>query len=90
MVGIVRAKIDVTADCGHKFPVSLDGLGPHTDLICPTCGAIDHLSAEQVADLEAKLARGIAQLITKGVGELVNQGLAQPLKDRVGFIYRPK
>lgn len=60
----VKTVFPVTGDCGHEFEASAVGITEKTDLVCPTCGAIDHLTKAQVRDVQAKFATALGRLAT--------------------------
>ena len=47
----IRLTLPVTCDCGHAFKISPVGVQPWTDIVCPSCGVIDHLSQETVDEV---------------------------------------
>ncbi len=58
----VKTVFPVTGDCGHTFEASAVGIATETDLLCPTCGAVDHLTKAQVADVQNKFALALGRL----------------------------
>jgi hypothetical protein len=55
----IQGHVPITGDCGHQFDVSIAGLSTETDLVCPECGAIDHLSDEQIGGINDQLNAAI-------------------------------
>ena len=55
-----RVNITVPFDCEtcrHRFTISFKGVGPHTKIICPACGAIEYIPSEQVEALRDGLLK---------------------------------
>jgi hypothetical protein len=84
----VRATIEVTADCGHKFKVPVAGLDAETDLVCPECGAVDHFNAEQIADIQAKFDTALREAATKHVADQLGDALGKAIRGKKGVTYR--
>jgi hypothetical protein len=85
-----KVTIDVTADCGHKFPVSAVGLTPETDLVCPVCGAVDHFNADQIAAIERKIGPAVREAVLEKVRDDFSKGIAKAVRGKKGITYRPK
>jgi hypothetical protein len=86
----VRATVEITGDCGHKFPVSVAGLDTQTDLVCPTCGAIDHVNDEQLANIQRMFNQALAKAGTEKIGKQFSEGLARAARGKKNITYRPK
>lgn len=60
----VKTVFPVTGDCGHNFEASALDITEKTDLVCPTCGAIDHLTKAQAEEVRQKFALALGRLAT--------------------------
>lgn len=43
-----RLSLPITCDCGRAFKIDPTGVQPWTDIVCPSCHNIDHVSQETV------------------------------------------
>lgn len=43
----------IVGECGHRWRAPDETLTPETDLVCPQCGFVEHLSANQIALIAA-------------------------------------
>jgi hypothetical protein len=86
----VTATMEVTADCGHKFKISVIGLEPETDLVCPECGFVDHFNADQVADIQRKFDVALKKAAVDKIGEALGQSLERSARGKKNITYRPK
>ena len=52
----INLKLPVSCQsCAHTFKIDPVGVQPCTDIICPACGTIDHISQETRDDVEQQL-----------------------------------
>lgn len=85
-----RATIEVTAECGHKFTVSVIGLDTDTDLVCPTCGFVDHFDADQIASIREKFDAAVAKAAAEEVRKSTDDILASSTRGLKNVKYTPK
>ena len=59
----INLKLPVACSaCGHAFKIDPVGVQPWTDIICPACGVVDHVSQETVDGVEEELMEGLGGL----------------------------
>lgn len=55
-------KLPITCDCGHVFKIDPAGVDDDTDIICPSCGSVDHLDEDRIADIEQELFDALSDM----------------------------
>lgn len=58
----MRLSLPVTCNCGHGFKIDPVGVQPWTNIVCPSCGAIDHASQETLDEVEDQLIEAVGDL----------------------------
>lgn len=48
--------------CEHGFKIDPVGVQPWTDIVCPACGVVDHVSQETVDGVEAQLMDALGDI----------------------------
>lgn len=61
----------IRGDCGHEYSISVVGLDPETDLVCPQCGGIDHLTADQIDGIITSLNTQIRERTINVLADLI-------------------
>ena len=52
---MINLKLDIHCPCGHNFKIDPVGVQPDTDVICPSCGTVDHVSQSTIDEVEQQL-----------------------------------
>lgn len=60
---LFRAQAPISCDCGETFRVSAFGLDEETDLVCPACGAVSRIDADQAEEYRWALEDAIIDLL---------------------------
>jgi hypothetical protein len=56
----IRLKLPVSCPaCAHGFQINPVGVQPWTDIVCPACGVVDHISQETRDRVEEELCEGL-------------------------------
>ena len=48
--------------CNHAFKIDPVGVQPWTDIVCPACGVVDHISQETRDEVEEQLMDGLGEV----------------------------
>jgi hypothetical protein len=54
--------LPIQCDCEHGFSIDPAGVDTETDVICPACGQVHHLSQETIDQVEADYLDAIGEL----------------------------
>lgn len=84
----VTGQIPVSGDCGHQFEIPLSGL--EGDFECPTCGARDHFTEEQVASIKEQVRDAAAKFGIDHIRQELGDSLARGLAGSKNITYRRK
>ena len=59
----------VDCDCGHSFAIDAVGVGTDTDIVCPSCHKVKHLSQATVDRLQADFYDSIGDIMDEALVE---------------------
>lgn len=72
--------LEVRADCGHKFEVSLGRLKTDRQAVCPDCGQVSTYDEQAIAAFDAQLAAITSPDTIKDIGKAVGDQLTRGLR----------
>lgn len=58
----LKLSLPITCECGHGFTIDPVGVQPWTDIHCPKCDKIDHVSQEALDEVEGQLMDALGDL----------------------------
>lgn len=86
----INGAAPIKGDCGHTFEVSVVGLSHETDLICPECGAVDHLTVEQVAGIRSDIRLAAGEAGRDVFASAINDAIKKATRGSKNVKYRKK
>jgi len=84
----VNGHVPTTGDCGHKFDVPIARIEDHFE--CPTCGAKDRFSDEQVAAIMQQVQDAAGKFGADLYAKELGRGLKRATRGNKHIKYRPK
>jgi hypothetical protein len=84
----VTGHVPTTGDCGHKFEVPIARI--EDEFECPTCGAKDRFSEEQVASIKYQVRQAAGKFGAEKYAEAIRDGLKRGTRGNKHVRYRAK